>query len=101
MRWLLLLCSLLLCSSCGGVSKTKTLTNDAQLGLDALKASLPNECKTEAVNASLRSLQAQITSIGDKCVVELSVEKQKVTNRNLLITIMLIIMAFMVKKKLF
>lgn len=101
MRWLWLLSFSLLCSSCGGASKTTPLTDGAQTALTAIETSLPAECRTESVKASLRSLQSQIDGIDSYCGMQLQVEKQKVTNRNLLILGLLLIIAFLVKKKLF
>lgn len=101
MRWLCFLFCLLCCCSCGGVSKTTPLTNGAQITLTALETSLPEQCKTKEVNASLRSLQAQIDGIDAHCGIQLKVEQQKVTNRNLLIVVLGIIIAFLFKKRLF
>ena len=100
MRWLWLLCFSLLCSSCGGASKTTPLTEGAQTTLTALETSLPAQCKTDSVKASLRSLQAQIDGIDSHCGMQLQVEKQKVTNRNLLILGLLLIIGFLLKKRL-
>lgn len=101
MRCFMVLCFSLFLFSCGGVSSTTTLSNNAQKTLDALKTSLTTDCKTEIVNANLESLQAQINTIAENCETRLVVEKQKVTNRNLLIVVLGMIIAFLFKKRLF
>lgn len=62
---------LLLLSGCA-LSATDTAVKSTQDSLTVLEKSLTVDCKSELVNASLRSIKSQIDTIQTTCQAELS-----------------------------
>lgn len=103
MKWLssFLLCVLLLCS-CSGVSPEKQIANSVINNVTALEKSLPSECKSDGIIASIRAIKSEINDIvvacdTDKDVLRVKIEKLKAIIASLLGVIFGILLFFLKK----
>lgn len=51
---------------------TNSIADNAKKTLDAIKESLPPECRTETINAQINALDAQINDIPNVCQAEIN-----------------------------
>lgn len=77
MRWLLFGCFLLLCS-CSGVSSVNNIADATINNVTAIEKTLPSECKSESVIASLGAIKSEVKSIVSVCATEKKVLQNKI-----------------------
>lgn len=83
MRWLVLL-SLLLCS-CSGASSVNDIADATINNVTVIERTLPSECKSETVIASLGAIKSEVKSIVSVCATEKKVLQNKIDKLNTLI----------------
>lgn len=90
MKWLssLLLCVLLLCS-CSGVSPEKQIANSVINNITALEKSLPSECRSEGIIASINAIKGEINDIVIACDASKSVLRGKIEKLEVIIAALL------------
>lgn len=84
MRCLFFGCLLLLCS-CSGVSSVNDIANATINNVTAIEKTLPSECKSESVIASLGAIKSEVKSIVSVCDTEKKVLQNKIAKLNVII----------------
>lgn len=92
-----------------GCAKQAPITNDAvnvaKKTLDAIKATLPTECRTESVLAQIEALDAQINNIPDVCRAEIEpikAERDEYRTKFLSVAgVLVVLIGLLIKKKIF
>lgn len=77
MRCLFFGCLLLLCS-CSGVSSVNNIADATINNVTAIEKTLPSECKSESVIASLGAIKSEVKSIVSVCATEKKVLQNKI-----------------------
>lgn len=92
-----------------GCAKQAPITNDAvnaaKKTLDAIKTTLPTECRTESILAQIEALNAQINNIPDVCRTEIEpIKAQRDEYRTKFLSVagaLVVLIGLLIKKKLF
>lgn len=89
-----------------GCAKQAPITNDAvnaaKKTLDAIKTTLPTECRTESVLAQIEALDAQINNIPDVCRAEIEpIKAERDEYRTKFLSVAGVLIGLLIKKKLF
>lgn len=92
-----------------GCAKQAPITNDAvnaaKKTLDAIKTTLPTECRTESVFAQIEALDAQINNIPEMCRAEIEpIKAERDEYRTKFLSVagaLVVLIGLLIKKKLF
>lgn len=100
MRWLLFGCFLLLCS-CSGASLTNKITESAVISVESLESTLPSECKSDGIKASINSIKTQINAISTACDTEKELLQEKISTLKAIILALVGILLLALRKIFF
>lgn len=87
-----IIASLLLCS-CSTTSPVDNIADAAINNVTAIEKTLPSECKSEAVIASLGAIKSEVKSIASVCATEKQVLQNKIDKLNVINMVLLGIIA--------